>query len=250
MLIDDAVRQARSLEHAGHRPWPLPRRRWTVGMTVEDVLFVHWRCPVDAVRPLVPEGLEVDSHDGDAWVGIASLGVRGLRLRGTLPVPGLSAFLALHVRTYVSAEDKPGIWTLGLDVSSRIAGDVTRQLYRAPCFHSRMSTARRGDWVDVECARLGEAGKVFSASWRPRGGVSYAKPGSLEWFLAERYCVYSADRNGRLRRADVHHGLWPLEPGEAEVGLASIAPLPLVGEPLCHVARRNDVLVWPLEPIG
>ena len=249
MLLDDAVRQGRSLEYAGHRPWPLPGRGFLVGQTWEDVLFAHWRVPADAMRALVPERLEVDTHDGAAWLGVVSCRVTGVRLRGTLPVPGFSSFLSLHVRTYVSEDDKPGVWFLGLDLSSRIAADVTRRLFRLPCFHSRMSVTRRGDWTGVDCARSGEAGRVFSAAYRPRGGVAYARPDSLEWFLAERYCVYAADRAGGLHRADVHHGLWPLEPAEAEIGLSSVAPAALQGEPFCHVAGRNDVLLWSLEPI-
>lgn len=246
-MLDAAIRQNRSLERLEHRPWPIAPRGWTMGQTWEDLLFAHWRVPVDAVREHVPPGLEVDTHDGTAWVGIAPFRLTGLRGRGLLPLPFVSSFLELNVRTYVVAEDKPGIWFFSLDASSRLAVEAARRTYRLPYFHARMSATRRGEWIDYECARIEEAGRVFSGRYRPDGNVFNAQPGTLEWFLTERYCLYTTDELGRLCRAEIHHDLWPLQTAEAQVELASIVPLELDGEPLCHFSRRQDVVIWPLR---
>ena len=104
-----AGRQARLLEHVEHRPWPPPAARWALGQTLEDVFFAHWRVPAESVRTLLPDEVELDLHDGAAWVGIVALRVTALRGRGLLPVPGLSSFLQLNVRTYVRGrDDRPG----------------------------------------------------------------------------------------------------------------------------------------------
>jgi len=133
--LDAAQRQARSLEHLEHRPWPVPARGWTMGQTWEDLLFAHWRVPLEAVRAHVPADLEVEQHDGSAWIGVVPFRVTGLRLRGTLPLPGVSSFLELNVRTYVRAADgKPGVWFFSLDASSRIAVEVARRTCMAPVF--------------------------------------------------------------------------------------------------------------------
>jgi len=245
-MLDAAIRQNRSLEHLGHRPWPLPPRGWVMGQTWEDLLFAHWRVPAAAVREHIPDGLEVDEHDGTAWLGVTPFRLTGLRGRGMLPIPYVSSFLELNVRTYVRAEDKPGIWFFSLDASSRVAVEVARRMYKLPYFHARMSASRRGEWVDYECSRIGEAGRVFSGSYRPAGAVFNAEPGSLEWFLTERYCLYAASGD----RAEIHHALWDLQPAEAEIGLASISPLELRGEPLLHFSRRQDVVIWPLASVG
>jgi uncharacterized protein len=245
-MLDAAVRQNRSLEHLGHRPWPLPQRGWIMGQTWEDLLFAHWRVPVDEVRQHVPEGLEVDVHDGSAWLGITPFRLTGLRARGTLPIPYVSSFLELNVRTYVRAEDKPGIWFFSLDASSRVAVEVARRTYKLPYFHARMSATKRGEWTDYECSRIDEAGRVFSGRYRPNGSVVNAEPGSLEWFLTERYCLYTTTGE----RADIHHALWDLQPAEAEIELTSISPVELRGEPLLHYSRRQDVVIWPLENVG
>jgi uncharacterized protein YqjF (DUF2071 family) len=246
--LDAALRQSQSLEALGHRPWPPPTRGWTMGQTWEELLFAHWRVPVDAVRPHVPAELEVDVHDGNAWLGVTPFRLTGLRARGLPPLPGASSFLELNVRTYVTAGEKPGIWFFSLDASSRVAVEAARRTYKLPYFHARMSATRSGEWIAYECARIEEAGRVFSGRYRPSGAVFHAEPGSLEWFLTERYCLYTTDR-GRLARAEIHHDLWPLQPAEAEIDLASISPLELSGDPLVHFSRRQDVVIWPLEPV-
>ena len=248
--LDAATRQARSLEHVEHRPWPLPRRGWALGQTWDDLLFAHWQVPAADVREHVPASLEVETFDDSAWLGVAPFRLSGLRARGTLPLPRISEFLELNVRTCVRAGDgRPGVWFFSLDASSRLAVEVARRMYKLPYFHARMSAAQRGEWIDYECARIEEPGRVFSAGYRPTGAVFHAQPGSLEWFLMERYCLYTTDDRGALQRADIHHELWPLQAAEAVIELASVSPLALDGVPVCHFSRRQDVLVWPLEPI-
>jgi uncharacterized protein YqjF (DUF2071 family) len=220
-----------------------------MGQTWEDLLFAHWRVDVEMLRPHVPPELDIDTHDGRAYVGITPFRLTGLRARGTLPLPYVSSFLELNVRTYVTRDDRPGIWFFSLDASSRAAVEVARRSYRLPYFHARMSATKRGEWIDYDCARIDEAGRVFSGSYRPNGAVFHAEQGSLEWFLAERYCLYTTDR-GRLATADIHHEQWPLQPAEADIQLASIAPVDLPGEPLLHFSRRQDVVIWPLESVG
>jgi hypothetical protein len=93
--------------------------------------------------------------------------------------------------------------------------------------------------------RVGEPGRVFAARYRANGKTFHAEPGSLEFFLTERYRLFAADAS-----AEMHHDRWLLGPAEAEVELASIAPLSL-GEPrCCHAAFRQDALIWPPEPIA
>jgi uncharacterized protein YqjF (DUF2071 family) len=171
-------------------------------------------------------------------------------MRGLLPLPGLSSFRELNVRTYVRAPDgKPGVWFFSLDVSSRLVVESARRLVRLPYFHARIAAEPDGTWIDQECVRLDERGRVFSARCRPEGAVFQAKPGSLEWFLAERYCLYATDARGALLRAEIHHPPWSLQRAEAEIELASIAPLELRDAPLCHFSRRQDVVIWRLDAV-
>lgn len=194
----------------------------------------------------MPHELEIEEHDGSGWLGIQFFRVRALRARGALPVPGISTFLQLNVRTYVRGPDGlPGVWFFSIDASSRLAALGVRRIYRVPAFHARMTLEPVDGWQDAECVRVGEAGRVFAARYQATAETFHAEPGSLEFFLTERYRLFAADSS-----AEMHHDRWLLRAAEAEVELASIAPFAL-GEPrCCHFASRQDALIWPPEHIA
>jgi len=238
------ARQASTLEDTGHRPWPLPDGPWVMGQTWDELLFVHYRVPFEALRPLVPKGLELQEHSGSGWLGVTPFVITGLRARGLLPLPYASSFRELNVRTYVTRDDKPGIWFFSLDASSQLAVEAARRLYHLPYFRAEISMRRRGEEIVYDCSRGG--GKAYSAAYRPDGDVFNAKPGSLEYFLTERYCLY-AEHEATLYRAEIHHGPWPLQPAQARIDLNTMPPVKVSdGEPLVHYSARQDVVIWPL----
>src|SRR5205085_1613046 len=109
-FFDAPLRQARAAAETAHRPWPPPEAPWVQGQTWNDVLFAHWRAEDAELRRLLPPGLELELHDGAAWLGVVGFRVTGLRVRGLPPLPVLSSFGQLNVRTYVTDGAKPGIW--------------------------------------------------------------------------------------------------------------------------------------------
>jgi uncharacterized protein len=247
-LLQSPARQASSLEETAHRPWTLPGRSWVLGQTLDDQLFAHWRVSSGDVREHLPDGLDVDEYDGSAWIGVTPFAVTAFRGRGLLPLPLVSSFLELNVRTYVTRDDRPGIWFLSLDASSPLVVEAARRLYRLPFFRATITLRRRGGRIAYDCAR--DDGRAFSGSYGPSGGRFSADPGSLEHFFTERYCLYAED-GGHLFRADVHHRPWPLQPADATIELNTMPPdwLRLEGDPVLHYSARQDVLIWPLEEV-
>jgi uncharacterized protein YqjF (DUF2071 family) len=216
-----------------------------MAQTWDDLLFVHYCVPVEQLRELVPDGLEVQEHSGSGWLGVTPFVVTGLRARGLLPLPFTSSFRELNVRTYVTRDDRPGIWFFSLDASSQVAVEAARRLYRLPYFRAEISVHRRGEEILYDCSR--DDGKAFSAAYRPDGEPFNAEPGTLEHFLTERYCLY-AEHDTRLFRADIHHRPWPLQQARAHVDLNTMPPLKVSeDDPLVHFSARQDVVIWPLE---
>jgi uncharacterized protein YqjF (DUF2071 family) len=250
-LLETPARQAGVLAHAAHRPWTVPPRPWTMAQTWERLHFAHWRCDPELVAPFLPDGLELDVRDGAAWIGVTPFVCEGLRLRGLPPVPGVSSFVELNVRTYVTHGRKPGIWFFSLDASSAFAVGGARLSYRLPYHRARMELRERDGWAVLRSERVGDEKRRFEARWRGEGPLFRAEEGSFEEFLVERYCLYAADRVGRLYRAEIHHEPWSLQAGDVELDDVSVVPaeLALEGEPLFHVAARQDTLVWPLERV-
>src|SRR5437763_8602481 len=103
-LLTSPLAHERVARETTHRPWPPPRRSWVMAQTWVDLLFAHWRFPPQLLERAVPAPLSLQSYDGAAWLGITPFAVRNLRLRPTWPVPLISSFPEINVRTYVEYE--------------------------------------------------------------------------------------------------------------------------------------------------
>jgi uncharacterized protein YqjF (DUF2071 family) len=248
----EAVRQRSSTRVVDHRPWPLPSRPWLMGQTWRDLLFAHWPVAPEVLRAVLPPGVEPDVFDGTGWLSVTPFEVTGLRLHGTLPPPLLSRFGEVNVRTYVTFGGRPGIWFLSLDAASRLAVAGARRVYRLPYFHAEIRVERAGGAVQYTSRRVSSDGPPAELAMRyaPAGAVFNARPGTLDYFLVERYCLYTLDDRRRLMRAEIHHGPWPLQPATATVRRLTMAQpygiaLPSA-PPMLHFAARQDVVIWPL----
>lgn len=255
VIFDEIPGQRRTLEEFDHRPWPVPQRPWLMGQTWRDLFFAHWEVPAGEMRALVPDPLELDEYDGSAWLGITPFGVTGVRPRGGPPPPVLSRFLELNVRTYVRFNDRPGIFFFSLDCTSAAAVAGARRGYLLPYFRAHASTERRAGRVRFNLERVA-SGDSARAVWRgaywATGSRLPVAEGSLERWLTERYCLYIV-RNGRVRRGDIHHRPWRLQPGAAQIDENTMARplgLELRGEPRLHFAARQDTLFWGLTEAG
>jgi hypothetical protein len=224
-----------------------------MGQTWLDLLFAHWAVPAEQLGRLLPPALELERFRGRAYIGVTPFRLTALRARGTLPLPLVSSFLELNVRTYVSFAGKPGIWFFSLDASSRLAVAAARRAYKLPYFHAAITAVARGDGLDYACTRSeAERPYVFEGHYRPVGSVAPPAPGTIEHFLVERYCLYAVDEGGALHRAEIHHAPWPLQAAEARIELNTMAPTGVAvpdEPPLVHFSRRQDVVIWPLEPV-
>jgi uncharacterized protein len=239
-----------------HRPWPLPGRPWIMRQEWHELLFAHWPLPADSMTPLLPPGLSLDTYNGQAWVGLVPFRMSGIRLRGTAPLPWLSAFPELNVRTYVEIEGKPGVFFFSLDAANLVAVRLARRFFALPYYHALMSCIRREDTIVYSSARRQTDAFVRAGldwTYRPTASAGFTEPGSLEHWLTERYCLYSVNRRGDLFRGEIHHPPWRLQPAEVTrntttVALAGGIVLPET-EPLLHYSERQEVLVWSLEPV-
>jgi len=157
--------------------------------TWHDLLFAHW--PIDPavlVRKL-PVELPLDLFDDRAWIGVIPFHMTNVGPRGVPSLPGLSAFPELNVRTYVILDGKPGVYFFSLDAASTLAVIGARTMFHLPYFRAAMSVHTDGRRVTYRSARRSAVNAQFLSSYEPIGSSSPAVPGTLEYFLTERYCL-------------------------------------------------------------
>lgn len=237
-----------------HRPWPLPNGPWVMEPQWHDLLFAHWRVDEAWLRQHVPGGLEIDTYQGQAWLGVVPFRMEGVRLRYAPAIPGTSQFPELNVRTYVKHGEKAGVWFLSLDAASRLAVTAARVWFHLPYFLARMSCDEEGGWIEYASERKdrGAPAASLDGRYRPAGESFHAARGTLEHFLTERYCLYSADAEENLKRGEIHHPPWNLQIARAEISENSMTKglgLTLGDPELLHFSRRQDVAVWPLRRV-
>jgi uncharacterized protein YqjF (DUF2071 family) len=210
---------------------------------------MHWPVNSEVLQPLVPPELPLDTFDGQAWLGVVPFGMSGVRWRGTPALPWLSAFPELNVRTYVTLDNRPGVYFFSLDAANRIAVAFARRFYSLPYMRARMRLIHDSELIRYASIRTqtGVPPARFAARYRPAGPVFHAEPGTLASFLTDRYCLYTLDRRGRVLRGEIDHAPWPLQPAEVEVRRNTmVEPLgvKLTGDPLLHFAQRVDMVAW------
>jgi uncharacterized protein YqjF (DUF2071 family) len=227
------------------------RQRWS------DLLFLHWPVPVEAIRPLIPEALEIDTFDGVAYVGLVPFTMSGIRFAWAPAVPGTSRFHETNVRTYVHFQGRdPGVWFFSLEAANALAVRVARRFWGLPYHFARMGLDRSADGIAYRSERLwpGPTPAGCDLACIPEGRPTVSRAGTREHFLAERYILY-ANHRGRLRSGRVHHDPYPLQPArvprlEESLLAAAGLPRPEGVAPLAHFASGVDVRVYPLRPVG
>ena len=224
------------------------RQKW------RDLLFLHYPCDPAEIQRLLPEGLSVDTYpDADgvekAWIGLVPFLMKDVRLGPLPPLPGASTFEETNVRTYVHREGRdPGVWFFSLDAANRLAVLIARLAFALPYHRAELEIERSGDRLvyvgrrgDVEYRIASEIGRELASPL----------PGSLEFFLVERYLLYAA-RGDRLSSGRVHHSPYRLRSAVVEsLDESLVGSNGLTLRHFSHVAfcEGVDVEIFPLRTV-
>lgn len=235
---------------------PTATSPWIMRQTWSRLLFAHWPVDPAALRPLIPASLKIDTFEGQAWVGVVPFYMSSVRFRYMPGIPTTTEFCELNVRTYVTPKNgRPGVWFFSLDASSSLAVMGARQAFHLPYYNARMSLRQDGSRTHYFSQRThkGAHDASFRGKYWPTSPVYQSQSGTLEHWLTERYCLYAADRLGRIYRGDIAHQPWPLQQAAADItynSMADAAGILLPDEqPLLHYAERLDVKAAYLQRV-
>ena len=228
----------------------------------DRLTFLHRPCDPEVVRRVLPPGLEVDTFDGVAWIGLIAfrLTVRASAFPG---LPWISRFAEVNVRTYVRGPDgRRGIWFLSLDADRLAAVMVARRWYRIPYVWGATQLTEMPRAVRYESRRRwpGSAGAVLRLTVGPAEPIAPSDVTELERFLTHRWRLYSPAPVGlpatriRFVATQVEHPPWPLLRAnvlELREGLLAAAGLPGFGrEYVAHFSPGVRVRFGPRRPVG
>ncbi|GGJ40206.1 YqjF family protein [Deinococcus roseus] len=242
------------LNDTAHRPWPLPNRPWLLYMEWGNLLFLHYPVHPDVLLPHIPAGLTLETYNGFAWLSVVPFKMQNTHPRGLFPIPTASHFLELNLRTYVTAKNRPGVFFFSLDAQSPLAVRGARMGFHLPYFDARMRWEIQKGSTRYLSHRThkGATPGSFEAHYRPLFPLPPVARGSLDHWLTERYCLYSADSRGHLYRCDIHHQPWPLQAvqvREVQNSLGALLGIQLLKAELAHFSQHLSVVGWGLERV-
>jgi uncharacterized protein YqjF (DUF2071 family) len=219
---------------------PVMHQQW------DNLLFLHWPFEAEVLRPFIPPRLEIDTFEDHAWIGVTPFALNNLHLTSMPPIPGLSSFYELNVRTYVHYNGVLGIWFFSLDASKVIPAVAARLFFMLPYFKAQIEFWQTDGEFNFDLTRFSSQAR-FRAKWRT--GLRLRDPDleSLAFFLAERYC-YFAVQDHQVYITRIYHHPWILE--EATVLSHESTMIGSIGipepsaDPLAHFARNQNVDIW------
>ncbi|QRY55485.1 YqjF family protein [Sphingobacterium siyangense] len=228
------------LNSVSHRQYPLPLRPWKQYQEWHGNIFMHWKSDAASLASLLPKGLELDLIHSEAWISIVAFSVKKLHPRFLPPLPFLSDFHEVNVRTYVRRNGIPGIYFLSIEAQKLLPVLLARLLIGLPYMKSEISRKQRAYHSHNKEKML-----KLDFAYLPHETIT--EKTELDIWLTERHALYLS-KSGRLHRIDVHHKEWPLQYVEL---YPKVVRYPLVGsgnyEDLpdkMHYAQEVTALLW------
>ena len=176
--------------------------------TWENLLFLHWEYDSQAIQHTLPNGLYVDTFDGKAYLGIVPFLMRDVRSRLFPFALGMSDFEELNVRTYVyDSTGTPGVWFYSLDANHYVAGKLARLFFNLPYFHANITAEFNPDReMSFSSYRYGTDPTLTTHfRYHAISQPALATPGTLEFFLIERYVLFAYSKSNKLYSGRVWH---------------------------------------------
>ena len=234
----------------GHLPFPMPDRPFAISQEWRELTFMHWKVDPERLKPHLPDGLEIDLFNGEAYVGVIPFVMKNVRPRGFPSVPGISTFAEFNVRTYVIKDGQAGVFFLTLDAKSLVTCFYAPRAYGLPYRYAKAKVKYEGESLQWRSRRSSDGAELIGSTSN-KGPLQSSDSNTLEHYFFERYCLYT-EHQGCIRRAYVYHQPWSF--AEAEVNLESNSllesynmGLDALSPDLIHYSQGLLVKTWPIE---
>src|SRR5699024_9413337 len=168
----------------------------------------------------LPEELELDTFDDEAWISIVPFKVDKMHIRKLPPLPFLYPFSEVNLRTYVKKDGIPGVYFFSMDAANffAVTGAKTGGL---PYFKAKTKLKKRGKTFYFKSIRKSEEKESFQVKYKPTGRLFYTEKGTIDYWLKEKYALW-ADKNNSLIRGDIHHKQWKIQHAEANLEIQTL----------------------------
>lgn len=232
------------LRDTQHRPFELPKGKWSYYQEWNNALFLHWKIPVEVLQKLIPKKLKLDTINGEAYVSLVAFTMQKIRPKNLPAVKFISDFDEINLRTYIDIDSKKGVYFLNIEAAKTLSVFIAKALSGLPYEKSSIQRSNR-QYKSMNQLKKFHLDVNFDIK-----NMLTSKT-ELDLWLTERYCLY-LDKNEKLYRYDIHHKEWNIKTvkiNQLEVNY-SIGELTLNGNPdLVHYSDGVEVIAWSKEKL-
>jgi uncharacterized protein len=232
------------LKHHDHRPYALPEGHWLLYQGWRNVLMLHFPVSAELLKPLLPQGLMLDTMDGWGWVSFASFRVVDTHPRLLPPLPPISDFFEINFRTYVTDGRISGVHFMEIK-ADKLVSVLLNKTMGLP--YEKEDIHLNDNRVELYCD---DNRILIDVNYSPSSG--WINKTALDNWLMERYFAYQED-GGKLFRYPIHHVEWPLQPVSVETNTFkySYRGLHLSHQDitLAHYSEGVNMLNWAKEKV-
>ncbi|RKQ34758.1 YqjF family protein [Oceanobacillus halophilus] len=235
-----------------HRPFPFPSKHWMMKQKWKNISFLHWPLSESQLRPFIPKQLTIDTYHGQAWVGMVIFEMESIHLRGIPKYSITPNFSEVNVRTYVTYNGVPGIYFLSIDVDNWASVTLAKRWYHLPYHSANISIEKSHESYHYESIRHGQSQIKGEGMIHPLPESYIADKDSLDYWLMERYRLYSINKKQSLYKADIHHKPWSLQKAETTIHRNTILSELTIGldaffPAVSHFSSGLDTLFWNIK---
>lgn len=166
-----------------------------------DLALANYAVDPARLKDRVPDGVELDLHDGLCFVSLVAFHFRNTRVRG-VAIPGHVNFEEVNLRFYVRRGDRRGVVFIKEIVPKPAISWVARTLYGEP--YETWRCCR----IDTEY-RWEKGAREHRFAVVPATEGDLPAPGSHAEFITEHYWGYTRRGPGRTDEYQVTHPQWP-----------------------------------------
>lgn len=235
----------RAFSEVHRRPFPLPMLPWVMTQEWNHLLMLHWPVSRLLLEPFVPKPLTVDTYENNAWISFILFKVTNMRFRGLPKIPYLHTFNEINIRTYVTYKGNRGVYFFSLSVNKWLNA-LAPKLLLFPYYYKKIALQQD----EVFHFSLKGQNEKFDCSYSSASDLFITSPGSLDYWLLERYCFWTVKRKW-LFRGDIHHEQWRVNEAKVSIrdnSLARFLPRSIFQDkPRTHFTERKQVFIWPIQ---
>lgn len=222
-----------------HRPFNYPKENWTYYQEWNNALFLHWKIPVEIIRKLVPEKLNIDTFDGFAYVSLVAFTMQKIRPKNLPAIKFISDFDEINLRTYIDNDNKKGVYFLNIEAEKYLSTFIAKKLSGLPYEKSNIQRTNK-TYKSINITKDYYLDLEFEIKNK------LTEKTNLDNWLTERYCLY-LDKEEKIYRYEIHHKEWELK--EVELNRLNlkykIGELNLTNKPdYTHYSEGVKVIAW------